>query len=108
LAFVANAKYRSQLATTRAAAVIVAPAQADATTLPKLLHANPYAAYASAAAVLYPALPAAARVHPAAVVAASAQVDPSAAVGPHAVIGAGARIGARAQIGAGCVLGADV
>jgi UDP-3-O-[3-hydroxymyristoyl] glucosamine N-acyltransferase len=108
LAFVANAKYRAQLATTRAAAVIVAPAQAGATTLPKLLHANPYAAYASAAAILYPAVPVGAGVHPSAVVAASAQVDPSAAVGPHVVIGAGARIGARTQIGAGCVLGADV
>jgi UDP-3-O-[3-hydroxymyristoyl] glucosamine N-acyltransferase len=107
LTFVANAKYRGQLSTTRAAAVIIAPAQAGATTLPKLLHANPYAAYASAAAVLYPAASVVAGVHPTAVVAASAQVDPSAAIGPHAVIGAGARIAARVQMGAGCAVGAD-
>ncbi len=107
LAFLASVRYRGQLAMTRAAAVIVAPAQAGATTLPKLLHVNPYAAYASAAAVLYPAVRAAAGVHPSAVVAASAQVDPTAAIGPHAVIGAGARIAARVEIGAGCAVGAD-
>ena len=108
LAFVADARYRGQLATTRASAVILAPDQADATKLPRLLHANPYAAYAAAATALYPAVRAAAGVHPSAIVAASAQVDPTAAVGPCAVIGEGVRIAARAEVGAGCVLGADV
>ena len=56
LSFVAGARYREQLATTRAAAVIVAPALAGATAIPKLLHDNPYAAYASAAAILHPAV----------------------------------------------------
>ncbi len=108
LAFFADIRYRGQLATTRATAVILAPAQSGATTLPRLLHANPYAAYAAAATILYPAVRAAAGVHPSAIVAASAQVDPSAAVGPCAVIGDGARIAARVQIGAGCAVGEAV
>ena len=55
IAFLSSGKYRSRLATTRAAAVIVAPADADATALPKLVHANPYATYARVASILYPA-----------------------------------------------------
>jgi UDP-3-O-[3-hydroxymyristoyl] glucosamine N-acyltransferase len=108
LAFLASSRYRGQLATTGATAVILAPEQAAATDLPKLLHANPYVGYASAATLLYPATRAAAGVHPSAIVDASAVVDPTAAVGPHAVIGADARIAARAEIGAGCVVGANV
>jgi UDP-3-O-[3-hydroxymyristoyl] glucosamine N-acyltransferase len=108
LAFLVGVRYRGLLATTRASAVIVAPAQAGATRLPKLVHANPYAAYASAATILYPAAHASAGVHASAIVAASAQVDATAAVGPHAVIGDGARIAARVEIGAGCSVGAGV
>ncbi len=57
-----------QLAATRAAAVIVAPALASATALPKFFHANPYAAYAKAAGILHPAVRAATGVHPSAIV----------------------------------------
>ena len=108
LAFLASSRYRGQLATTRAAAVIVDPQHAGATSLPKLVHANPYAAYAAAAALLHPVSPAAAGVHPSAIVDGSARIDATATIGPHAVIGAGARIAARAQVGAGCAIGADV
>ncbi len=108
LVFLAGHRYRGQLATTRATAVILAPAQADATGLPKLLHANPYAAYALAASALYPVARATAGIHPSAIVAASAQVDPTAAVGPCAVIGDGARVAARVEVGAGCAVGANV
>jgi len=108
LAFAAGARYRGLLAATRASAVILSPAHASATTLPKLLHANPYAAYAAAAAVLYPAVRVAAGVHPSAIVAASAEVDPTAAVGPFSVIGDGARIAARVEVGSGCAVGAGV
>jgi UDP-3-O-[3-hydroxymyristoyl] glucosamine N-acyltransferase len=108
LAFLSGAKYRGQLAATRAAAVILAPVHAGATRLPKLIHANPYVAYAAAARVLHPAQRAVAGIHPSAVVAASAVVDATAAVGPGAVVGERTRIAARVEIGAGCVVGADV
>src|SRR5262245_61534945 len=55
IAFLANPRYRSQLASTRASAVIVAPDFAAATTLPKLVSRNPYATYAKVAAILHPA-----------------------------------------------------
>jgi len=108
IAFLANPKYRAQLATTRATAVIVAPAMASQTALPKLVSPNPYATYAKVAAVLHPATAPAAGIHPTAVVDPGARVAPTAAIGPHVVIGADADIGERARIGAGCVIGAGV
>ncbi|MEO8344717.1 MAG: UDP-3-O-(3-hydroxymyristoyl)glucosamine N-acyltransferase [Betaproteobacteria bacterium] len=105
LAFMTSVRYRSQLTATRAAAIILAPANALVTALPKLLHANPYAAYAAAAAILYPPAPLAPGVHATAIVDGSARIDPTAHVGPYAVIGAGADVGARACIGAGCAVG---
>ena len=108
IAFLSNAKYRSRLATTGAAAVIVAPADVDATPLPKLVHANPYATYARVAWILYPAKPPAPGIDPTARIARDASIDPSATIGPYAVIGAGARIGARATVAAHCVIGEEV
>ena len=105
IAFLTNPRYRSQLATTHAAAVIVAPAMARETALPKLTHDNPYATYAKVAALLHPRAAARAGVHPSAAIAADARVAASAAVGAHAVIGHGAVVGERADIGAGCVIG---
>jgi UDP-3-O-[3-hydroxymyristoyl] glucosamine N-acyltransferase len=106
IAFLANARYRSQLASTRASAVIVAPAMAGATALPKLVDRNPYAIYAKVAAILHAATAATAGAHPSAVVDPGARVAASAAVGPNAVIGAGAVVGERARIGAGTIVGA--
>jgi len=107
IAFLSNPRYRDRLAGTRASAVIVAPRDAQATSLPKLVTANPYAAYALAAAILHPPLPSTPGIHATAVVAGSARVATSAAVGPHAVIGERAAIGERAQVGAGTVVGDD-
>ena len=106
IAFLIDPAYRSRLATTRATAVIVTAEVAAETPLPKLVHANPYAAYAKVAALLHrpPALEPG--VHPLAAVAAGAQVAASATIAAHATIGAGAVIGERVRIGAGCVVGA--
>jgi UDP-3-O-[3-hydroxymyristoyl] glucosamine N-acyltransferase len=91
LTFLANPRYAPKLLTTRAAAVIVAPEVE--TPLPALLSANPYLAYAYAAAVLSPAPCPAPGVHP------SAQVDPSASLGEGVHVGALAVIGPRARVG---------
>ena len=107
IAFLANPRYRNQLATTRASAVIVAPGAAAATTLPKLVSSNPYATYARVAALLHPAPAPHAGVHPSACVDPSARVAASASIGPYAVIAAAARIGERAVIGAHCIIGND-
>ena len=107
IAFLSNPKYRAQLARTRASAVILAPEDAGSTALPKLVTANPYAAYARAAAMLHPPSAPVPGIHPTAVVAASAEVAGSTTVGAHAVIGERARIGERCQIGVGTVIGDD-
>jgi UDP-3-O-[3-hydroxymyristoyl] glucosamine N-acyltransferase len=107
IAFLSNPKYRGRLAGTRASAVIVAPDDAQATALPKLVTANPYAAYARVAAILHPPRAPAPGVHPTAVVAGSARVAASAAIGAHAVIGERTQVGERATVGAGTVLGED-
>ena len=105
IAFLANPKYRAQLATTRAAAVIVGIAAAGGTSLPRLVSSDPYATYARVAAILHPPQSPAPGVHPRASVDASASVAPTATIGPFAVVGAGATIGERAVLGAHCVVG---
>lgn len=107
LAFLANPRYRGQLAQTRAGVVVVRAGDADACTGTALVARDPYVAFARIAA-LFEQRPAPARgIHPTAVVDPSAQVDPVASIGPHASIGARSRVDAGAIIGPGCVIGDD-
>src|SRR6185312_816766 len=107
IAFLANPRYRHQLRSTRASAVIVDPRFAADTSLPKLVTANPYAAYARVAALFHPPRPVVSGIHPSAVLAATAHVADSAKIDAFAVIGDHARIGERTLIGAGCAIGED-
>jgi len=108
LTFLASGKYRAQLVATRAGAVIVGAADADATQIPRIVCENPYAYFAKVSAFLNPAPQAVSGIHPSAVIGAGAQVDPSVQIAAHVVIGAGARIGAGSVIMEGCSIGADV
>ncbi|CAG0986054.1 UDP-3-O-[3-hydroxymyristoyl] glucosamine N-acyltransferase [Burkholderiales bacterium] len=108
IAFLANPKYAANLGTTRATAVIVAPADAPRTSLPKLVTPHPYLTYARVATLLYPPAPPSPGVHATAVVDARAAIAPSASVGPHATVGAGASIGEGVVVGPGCAIGRDV
>ncbi len=96
LTFVANPKYASHLAASRASAVIVAP-QVE-TALPALLSDNPYLSFARAVALLHP------EPRPAPGVDASARVDPTAQLGDGVHVGALVVIGPRVKIGARSVL----
>jgi UDP-3-O-[3-hydroxymyristoyl] glucosamine N-acyltransferase len=107
LAFLASGKYRAQLATTRAAAVILGEADAGATELPRIVCDNPYAYFAKVSAFLNPAAQFHPGIHASAAIGEGAQIHPTAHIGPHAAIGAGVRIGARCTIMAGCCIGAD-
>jgi UDP-3-O-[3-hydroxymyristoyl] glucosamine N-acyltransferase len=107
IAFLANPKYRRQLATTGASAVIVLPRDAGATALPKLVSENPYATYACVATLLHPAQAATPGVHATAIVAPSARVAASATLDEYVVIGARTTVGERVHVHAGCVVGAD-
>jgi UDP-3-O-[3-hydroxymyristoyl] glucosamine N-acyltransferase len=108
LAFLANPRYRGQLAATRAAAVVTTAADAPGCRAALLVCENPYATYAHIAALLHPPPPLVPGVHPTAVVAASARIDPSAEVGAYATIGERAIIAERAFVGPHCELGERV
>jgi UDP-3-O-[3-hydroxymyristoyl] glucosamine N-acyltransferase len=106
LAFYSGPRYRDQLAATRAGAVILAPAAAPETRLPRIIADNPHACFARAAQLLNPLAPPPAGVHAAARVHAGARVAPSACIEAGAVVGEGAEVGERAWVGAGCYVGA--
>ncbi len=108
LAFLANPRYRAQLADTRAGAVVMSAASADGCPAAMLVCENPYATYARIATLLHPLPPLAAGVHPSAVVAGTARIDPSARVGACATIGERVAVGPRAFIGPHCSLDEDV
>lgn len=103
IAFLANRKYRAQLQTTQAAAVILGPDAAEAFAGPRIVTANPYAYYARVAALLNPVAAGFSGVHPSAVV--DSPVPASAAIGPHVCIGKGVTLGENVVIHAGCVIG---
>jgi UDP-3-O-[3-hydroxymyristoyl] glucosamine N-acyltransferase len=107
LAFLANPSYRSQLAGTRAGAVVLREADAGECPVPALVAADPYAAFAKIAALFDPPAAVAPGVHPSAVVDATAEIDPGAAIGPLAHVGARSRVLAGAVVGPGCSIGED-
>ena len=105
LAFLANPKYRHQLDTTRAAAVIMAPPAADGLQA-AILTAQPYLYYARVAQWLNPPPAPEPGVHPSAVV--EGEVAASASIGPNVWIGSGAAIGEGVMIAANCSIGVGV
>ena len=107
LGFLANPRYRRELPRTRAAAVVLAAGDADASPAPCLVSASPYAAFAKIAALFEAVAAPDPGIHPSAVVAADASVDPDAQIGPFTTIGARARIDAGAVIGPGVAIGED-
>jgi UDP-3-O-[3-hydroxymyristoyl] glucosamine N-acyltransferase len=104
LSFLANPRYRRQLESTRATAVVLAPAAAEACPVAALIDDNPYLAYARIATLMHPPLVTEAGIHPSAVVSAGARIAASASIGALAVIEDDVEIGERVFVGAGCVL----
>jgi len=108
VSFLANPKYRRELAQTKAGAVVLERAALADCPVDALIAANPHAIYARIAQQLHPRPAAAPGIHPSALVESSAEVDPSAHVSAFATIAAGVRVAARAFIGPHCILGSDV
>lgn len=106
IAFLANRKYRNQLQTTRAAAVILAPDAAEGFSGPRIVTSNPYAYYARVATLLNQTTASASGVHPSAVT--ESAIPDSVFVGPHVCIGKDVSIGEGSRIHAGCVIGDGV
>jgi UDP-3-O-[3-hydroxymyristoyl] glucosamine N-acyltransferase len=106
LSFLVQAKYRAELAATRASAVIVPRDERDATPLPRIVCSNPYAYFAHVSQLFNPPEPVAPGIHPAAVVAVDARVPASASVGAGCVVERRVELGERVTLGAGCFVGA--
>ncbi|GHB97923.1 UDP-3-O-(3-hydroxymyristoyl)glucosamine N-acyltransferase [Thermomonas carbonis] len=107
LGFLANPRYRAQLAETQAGAVVLREDDAIAFVGTALVARDPYAAFARISA-LFERLPAREPgIHPSAAIDPSAEVSADAHIGPFTSIGARTTIGAGAVVGPGCVIGDD-
>ncbi len=107
LGFLANPRYRGELATTQAAAVVLRADDADHFPRAALLAKDPYVAFAKIAALFETAPAGAPGIHPTAVVAADAKIAAGAGVGPFCVVESGASVGEGALLGPHCHVGAD-
>ncbi|WFC42983.1 UDP-3-O-(3-hydroxymyristoyl)glucosamine N-acyltransferase [Pseudoxanthomonas sp. SE1] len=107
LAFLANTRYRAQLADSRASLVVLRADDADAATGAVLIAKDPYAAFARMAALFESKPDRAPGVHSSAVIDPTARIAPGAHVGPFVTVGARSVIGEGAVIGPGCVIGDD-
>jgi UDP-3-O-[3-hydroxymyristoyl] glucosamine N-acyltransferase len=108
LTFLASGKYRAQLASTRAAAIIVGEADAEVTQIPRIVFNNPYTYFAKVSTFLNPALQAQPGIHPSAVIGADSQLDPTVHIAANVVIGSDVKIGAGTVIMEGCSIGSGV
>ncbi len=106
IAFLHHARHRTELAATLAAAVILPPAEREATSLPRIVADDPHLYFARVSGLLHPPAMPRPGVHASASVARSASVAAGAEIGPGAVVEEAAVIGADAVIGPTCVVGA--
>ncbi len=114
LAFYVGGAPATQLQNTAAGAVLLQRQHAELFDRHKIIVHNPYLAYARAS-VLFArsANHAPDKIHPRALIAASASIHADAVIGAYSVIGAhctiaqGVVIGSHASVGDGCVLGRD-
>jgi UDP-3-O-[3-hydroxymyristoyl] glucosamine N-acyltransferase len=113
LSHLSSPSYRSQLAGTRAAAVILRQTDLDIWERPALVVNNPYLAFARASQ-LFARVPgldvgvhASAHIDPSARLGEGVRIGPGVAVGAGAVIGARVRLYANAVVGEACEVGED-
>ena len=107
LAFLANPRYRNQLAASQASVVVLREEDASSAPHTALIARDPYTTFAKIAA-LFEAHPVREPgIHPSAVIDPRASIAAGAHVGPFVVVGANSRIGEGCVIGPGCVIGED-
>ncbi|MEO5565382.1 MAG: UDP-3-O-(3-hydroxymyristoyl)glucosamine N-acyltransferase [Luteimonas sp.] len=107
LGFLANPRYRAQLAQTRAGIVVMRAADAEDYPGTALVAADPYAAFARASALFEQRPAAMPGIHACSAIDPTASIDPGAQIGAFASIGARSVVEAGAIVGPGCVIGED-
>jgi len=107
LTFLANPRYRAQLAESRAAIVVLRADDAEAAPGTALVAKDPYTTFAKIGALFETVPLREAGIHPSAVIDPSAQVAASAHVGPYVSIGARSVVGENCIVGAGSIIGED-
>lgn len=107
LSFLSGATFKTQLSSTKAAAVILRAADADESPVAVLVSEDPYACYARMAAVVCPPPAIEPGVHKSAVLAPSATVADSAHLAANVVVGEHSTIGENVYVGPGTVIGPD-
>jgi len=103
--FIVNPRYREQLTTCQASAVVMTEADLPHAKSAALVVKNPYLTYARMAQILDTTPQPATNIAPSAVIDASATLGKNVAVGANAVIESGVELGDNVIIGAGCFVG---
>lgn len=108
ISFLANPKYKSEVASSHAGAVIVSPKVAEEFSGRNLIVADdPYLYFAKVARLFAPVVKAVAGIHPTAVVEPTATVPASCEIGAHVYIGGHTVLGEGCRILAGAVVEHD-
>lgn len=108
LCFCTGAAYHPALSKTQAGVVVLREESLPYCSVPALVVADPYYAFAQLAQLLHPELKPTAGIHPSAVVDPSAQIGAQVFIGPHVTVGSRAIVEDGCVLEAGVVLGADV
>ncbi|WP_417658446.1 UDP-3-O-(3-hydroxymyristoyl)glucosamine N-acyltransferase [Pseudidiomarina sp.] len=105
IAFLANEKYRSQLDSTQASAVIVAPDVDVPDGIAALRMKNPYAGFAKVAQLLDTTPKPADGIHTSAQVHATTKIGKNVSIGANAVIAEQVELADNVTVGVGCYIG---
>lgn len=107
LAFLANPRYRSQLADCNAGLVVMREEDSEGYAGDALIAKDPYSAFAKLATVFDHRPAFAPGIHPSAAIDPSAEIAPDAGIAAFVSIGPRSRVDAGAYIGPGCIIGDD-
>lgn len=107
ISFLNDAKYRKDLSTTGASAVIIRSSDLEHCKTAALVMNDPYVGFALVAQMLDTTPKQKIGVHPSAVVSDDAKIGSNVSIGANAVIDAGAEIGDDAVIGPNCYIGCN-
>ncbi len=107
LSFLANSKYRTQLESTQASAVLISAKEVEGYTGNAIVLNDPYVGFARVSQLLDTTPKAAVGIHPSAIIHPTAKLGEGVALGANVVIGENVILGELVQIGAGSVVGQD-